>query len=51
MKYTLKVKRPCDSDFSVFMESKNIEVIKHGWLVARYNGWQSRLIFPKGGSR
>jgi hypothetical protein len=47
MKYTLKVKRPCDSDFSIFMESKNIEVIKHGWVVARYNGWQSRLELPK----
>lgn len=47
MKYKLKVKRPCDKDYSIFVESKDIEVIKNGWIVAHRYGWKSKLEFPK----
>lgn len=47
MKYTLKVKRPCDTGYTVFVESKNVEVIRNGWNVARAYGWQLKIETPR----
>ena len=47
MKYTLKVKRPCDAGYTVFVESKDVEVIRNGWNVARSYGWQFQIEAPR----
>ncbi len=43
MKYTLKVKRPCDSDYSTFIDTRDLKLIVHGMKVANQYGWRFRL--------
>ena len=43
MKYTLKVKRPCDSDYSTFIDTRDLKLIVRGMKVANQYGWKFKL--------
>lgn len=43
MKYTLKVKRPCDCDYSTFIDTRDLELIVHGMKVTNQCGWKFKL--------
>lgn len=44
-KCKLLVKRPCDSKYFIFVESKDLKIIKHGFYVAHRYGWKSKIEF------